>query len=218
MRINWIDLRDLLSRSYTCGYCGGSLASARGYSGKIGDKTIAHIYICHSCGNPTFFDDGERTQTPGVPFGHSVQNISDENIVKLYEEARNCCTTDSYTAAILCCRKLLMNIAVERKATKGKQFAYYVKYLANEGFVPPGGEKWVDHIRKRGNEANHEIALMERDDAKLLLSFTEMLLKFIYEFPEMIPKAKGDESRKIEVNNTPPATSGLPEKRLRGES
>jgi hypothetical protein len=49
----------------------------------------------------------------------------------------------------------------------------------------------VDHIRKKGNEANHEIALMTRVDAEELLSFSEMLLKFIYEFPSRIPGARG---------------------------
>jgi len=53
--------------------------------------------------------------------------------------------------------------------------------------VPPGGHGWVDHIRKKGNEANHEIVLMSEDDAKDLISFAEMLMKFIYEFPAKIP-------------------------------
>ena len=41
--------------------------------------------------------------------------------------------------------------------------------------------------RKKGNEATHEIAIMNQPDAKELLSFVEMLLRFIYEFPSMIP-------------------------------
>jgi hypothetical protein len=45
----------------------------------------------------------------------------------------------------------------------------------------------VDHIRKKGNEANHEIAIMSRTDAEELISFIEMLLKFMYEFPARIP-------------------------------
>jgi hypothetical protein len=45
----------------------------------------------------------------------------------------------------------------------------------------------VDHIRKKGNEATHEIALMGQADAEELIGFTEMLLKFIYEFPARVP-------------------------------
>ena len=42
-------------------------------------------------------------------------------------------------------------------------------------------------IVKKGNEATHEIAVMGEQDAKELISFIEMLLRFIYEFPSMVP-------------------------------
>ena len=64
---------------------------------------------------------------------------------------------------------------------------FYVDFLANSGYVPPNGRGWVDHIRKKGNEATHEIAVMSGADAKELLVFIEMLLKSIYEFPSRIP-------------------------------
>ena len=79
-----------------------------------------------------------------------------------------------------------MSIAVAQSAPEGKKFIEYVEYLADNGYVPPNGKGWVDHIRKRGNEANHEINLMSRADAEELISFSEMLLKFIYEFPARI--------------------------------
>jgi hypothetical protein len=47
----------------------------------------------------------------------------------------------------------------------------------------------VDHIRRKGNEATHEIALMSQQDAEELVGFSEMLLKFVYEFPNRVPKA-----------------------------
>ena len=54
-------------------------------------------------------------------------------------------------------------------------------------YVPPNGQGWVDHIRKKGNEANHEIRLMSRRDAEELILLAEMLLKFVYEFPSRVP-------------------------------
>jgi hypothetical protein len=81
---------------------------------------------------------------------------------------------------------MLMNIAVHQGAKEGLKFIEYVNYLSDNGFIPPNGKHWVDHIRKKGNEATHEIALMKETDAKELLVFTEMLLKFIYEFPSMV--------------------------------
>jgi hypothetical protein len=58
--------------------------------------------------------------------------------------------------------------------------------LAAKGYVPPDGREWVDHIRQKGNEANHEIKVMTAQDARDLVSFLEMLLKFVYEFPAKI--------------------------------
>jgi hypothetical protein len=80
-----------------------------------------------------------------------------------------------------------MNIAVSQGAKPGGSFISYVEYLASNGYVPPNGKGWVDHIRKKGNEATHEIVLMTQDDAQELISFSEMLLKFIYEFPNRVP-------------------------------
>jgi hypothetical protein len=110
------------------------------------------------------------------------------DISALYAEARNCVAIQAYTAAVLACRKLLMNIAVALGANAGETFVAYVEYLATKGYVPPNGRGWVDHIRTKGNEANHEIKLMSQPDAEELIVFAEMLLKFIYEFPSRVPK------------------------------
>ena len=83
-----------------------------------------------------------------------------------------------------------MNIAVQQGAAEGLKFIEYVTYLSEKGFVPPNGKHWVDHIRKKGNEATHEIAVMGEQDARDLISFVEMLLRFIYEFPSMVPTEK----------------------------
>lgn len=83
-----------------------------------------------------------------------------------------------------------MNIAVALSAKEGLKFIEYVEFLSGKGYIPPNGKHWVDHIRVKGNEATHEIALMTLPEASDLLTFTEMLLRFIYEFPTMIPPPK----------------------------
>ena len=80
-----------------------------------------------------------------------------------------------------------MNIAVAQGAAEGLKFIEYVDHLSSAGYIPPNGRGWVDHIRKKGNEATHEIALMQQKDAEELIAFTEMLLKFVYEFPARVP-------------------------------
>jgi hypothetical protein len=41
----------------------------------------------------------------------------------------------------------------------------------------------MNSLRTYGNEAAHEIVLKTKDEADDILTFLEMLLKFIYEFP-----------------------------------
>ena len=79
-----------------------------------------------------------------------------------------------------------MHVAVEKGAEEGKPFLEYVEYLSQKGYVPPDGKGWVDYIRTKGNEANHEIKIMSFADASDLITFSEMLLKFVYEFPAKV--------------------------------
>jgi hypothetical protein len=133
-------------------------------------------------------------QFPGVAFGREVKDIPDKSVSDLYAEARRASAAGSYTGAVLCCRKLLMHIAVSKGAKSGENFAFYVDYLANRHFVPPDSKEWIDHIRKKGNEANHEIIIMKQEDAEELIKFIELLLIFIFEFPAAIVKKTGNPS------------------------
>ena len=178
----------LASQNYICGYCGNPLASEKGYSAQhshTGQRRF--VFICHQCEKATFFDELGK-QTPGTLYGGDVKNIDDEKINMLYSEARRSFSTNSFTAVVLCCRKILMHIAVSKGAPENKNFIEYVEYLSNKNYIPPDAKWWVDYIRTKGNEANHEIAIMIEDDAKNLLSFIEMLLKIIYEFPANVNK------------------------------
>ena len=145
------------------------------------------VFICPDCSCPTFVYPGEDCRVPDAPFGSAVDNLP-ENLKALYDEARNCTANGSYTGAVLLLRKMLMNIAVDQGAKEDLNFFQYVNFLSDNHYIPPNGKHWVDHIRLKGNEATHEIALMDRSDAKDLVSFIEMLLRFIYEFPNLVPE------------------------------
>lgn len=178
----WEGLKNIRNRPFQCGHCGFHVANDRGYSKKTSKQII---YLCPNCDRPTFFDE-RGLQFPSTAPGYEVKNVPNE-LEQLYREARNCCSVSAFTASVLVSRKMLMNIAVVQGAQEGLKFIQYVEFLANNGFIPPNGKGWVDHIRKKGNEATHEISLMVQADAEELISFTEMLLKFIYEFPSRVP-------------------------------
>lgn len=42
-----------------------------------------------------------------------------------------------------------MNIAVDQGAKEGLKFIEYVTYLSDNGYTPPNGKHWDDHIRKK---------------------------------------------------------------------
>lgn len=185
---NWSNAKELKAITYNCSFCGTTVSSATGYYTSTSSTTVSTIRICPSCHFPTLIaPDGKHF--PECPPGASVPNLPIE-IEALYNEARQSAGANAPTAAVLICRKLLMNIAVTEGAEEGWSFLKYVEYLASKGYIPPKGKDWVDYVRKRGNEANHEIELMEHEDAVALVSFVEMLLRFIYEFPNMVPITK----------------------------
>lgn len=181
----WYHAAKLPSRQWTCGHCNLAVGGAGGFitgsPGQINQHRI--IYVCPSCQRPTYFEGSK--QVPGVAFGRDVGHLP-EMVGKLYTEARNCMAVNAFTSSVLACRKLLMHIAVQQGAAEGLNFFQYVQYLAGSGFVPPNGRGWVDHIRLKSNEANHEILLMERKDAEDLLTFSEMLLTFVFDFPSRV--------------------------------
>ncbi len=185
---NWLQASQIARATYVCGYCGNKVGPDRGYSAQVSAMSgYAYVLICPSCTQPTFIDISGK-QIPSVRLGKDVKGISDVGVQKLYDEARDCTAAGAYTAAVLLCRKILMNIAVQHGATEGESFVSYVDYLEQKGFVPPNGKEWVDHIRKKGNEATHEIKIMTQSECQQILHFVEMLLRFVYEFPSLLQK------------------------------
>ena len=191
--MNWKNAEKVTSRGYKCGYCASDLASEKGYiaQANIGSstRTAGRIYICHKCDKPTFFDYHDN-QTPGPIIGNPVRHIPNADIDNLFNEAKSCFSISAYTSAVMCCRKLLMNISVSEGAKEGKNFTDYVNYLNDNNYIPPNGKKWVDSIRKLGNEANHKIEFKTQKDAERILNFTEMLLRFIYELPGIMEESE----------------------------
>ncbi|MEX2288219.1 MAG: DUF4145 domain-containing protein [Planctomycetaceae bacterium] len=119
---------------------------------------------------------------PAVMLGNDVRGV-EETVQAIYDEARKATGAGAYTAAVLCCRKLLMHIAVEKGADPDLKVFEFVQYLLDKHYITADAAEWVDHIRDRGNEANHQIVIMDEDDAEELISFCEMLLRVIYEYP-----------------------------------
>lgn len=185
--MNWYQLQDIKSADYVCGFCDNLVASAKGYAANNHSDSNRSwfVRICPHCERPTFFHP-KQGRTPASKSGGKVYSLP-VDVETLYDEARNAIAASCNTGAVLLCRKLLAHIAVEQGAKEGLSFLKYVEHLSDKGFIPPNGKHWVDHIRLKGNEANHEIVIMSESDASEIISFVEMLLKFVFEFPNRVP-------------------------------
>ena len=176
----WKSLSRLGDRQYNCANCGTKVTSDLGYYNERGSR---YVYVC-PCGEPTIFN--RNSQYPSPSYGENVKGIEGTELSKLYDEARNCFSANAFTAVALCCRKLLMHIAVEKGAHEGLKFVEYVDYLYDKHLIPVDGKKWIDYIRQKGNEATHEIIVGTEEEARLLIEFSGMLLKINYEYPSVI--------------------------------
>jgi hypothetical protein len=186
--MKWLNIENVEVAKFTCAYCRSLVASDRGYTAN-GDvtNTYAYIRICPNCQYPTFFTL-RGYQHPTAAFGKPVSHLPSQEVEALYDEARNCMRVAAYIAAVMCCKKILMNMAVTEGAKEGKSFVQYLDYLKDQGFIPAKGKEWVEYVRLKGNEASYEISVMERKDAEQFITFLETLLRANCEFPATLQK------------------------------
>lgn len=179
---NWQNLGNVRTGSYVCYFCGNRVGPDNGYTTA---EARERILIC-SCGRPTYFEHSgsDIRQLPCPTYENKVNHLP-QDVQGLYDEARNCMAVNAFTAAAMGCRKILMHIAVDKGEKHGKTFKQYVDYLSGK-YIFPENQPWVDSIRDKGNDANHQIPSLSKEDAEQLIDFTEMLLKLIYEYPGRI--------------------------------
>lgn len=188
----------MLSKNFTCGYCGAYVSSDRGmplqeltegYSPNFANCHSIGVYVCPNCYMPTFIYND--IQEPGNRYGSPVKGVP-KNVNEVYEEARSCYAANAYTGTVLLCRKLLMHVAVNLGASDNLRFIEYVNYLNEKHFVSVKSHNWIDQIRKYGNEATHELEVNSQQDAQMILKFCEMLLKMNYEYPSIIEESNNN--------------------------
>jgi hypothetical protein len=183
--MKWQDVKLVPAGDWCCWSCGKEVGANQGYLMDLEGSPSAPtcIRICPRCTAPTYFSG--RLIAPQPLLGRTVEHLPSD-IGVLYNESKRAAQAGCPTAAVMVCRKILSHVAVERGAPEGS-FREHVEYLAREGYIPPNAKNWVDYVRKRGNEANHEILLMSKADADGVLTLTEALLRSVYELPSMVP-------------------------------
>ena len=172
---------------HKCGHCDRNVAGivVASYS-KQSIKWVG----CPACLKGSVVNNGVITPMPFL--GDDVQGLEDP-IKSAYLEARKSLSSKSNTACVLMCRKILMNVAVDKGDLQGKQFVDYVNYLVEQGHITPTMHVWVDKIRDLGNDATHEIPSPDDETANAALTFTTLLLKNVYETAHLLkPKSNNE--------------------------
>ena len=159
---------------YMCGHCG---TTVRGYVVNHVNPYARWWMLCPECGRGSVKNDGIILPTP--PSFAAIDGLPD-GICALYDEARASFDVQAYTGCEILCRKILMAAAVDKDAEENKQFAYYVGYLDDNGYVTPPLKKMAEVIRENGNKAAHEIVLPDQGRAKSTLVFTRRILDTMY--------------------------------------
>lgn len=212
-------------KTFQCGYCGNSVDTGIGktanpnpiyenetyadekfgpevarkywaFSDSMKSKVIG-VFICPHCNKPTFIDEIiYKTQFPLPKKENNFHHIPSE-IHKVYQEAIDSYSAGAFTGTTLLCRKLLMSIAVNLGAKENQNFAEYVKFLDDGGYITKTSRNWVDLIRTIGNKATHDLDVSTQEEAEKVLTVCEMILKINYEYPSEISNDKDDlESKK----------------------
>jgi hypothetical protein len=164
------------SQPYTCGYCGDVVTSLTGFYENCLPRH--RIYICPHCEGPTTFV-GDRPDS-GFVAPDVLANYSDD-VASLYRDACNCMAAKANIGAVLCARKLLVNIATSKGADKGASFLSSIDFLVDGGSVPADCLEQVQRLRDQGEEVDRDISESSRSDAADLLSFAKILLNSRHE-------------------------------------
>lgn len=166
---------------------------------------IAHTYArhdcywlrCINCGKGSVVNSGSQVSPAARPL-HTPRGLPELD-EQIWNEVRDCLSVGASTAAVMLCRKLLVHIAVAQglpaKNANGyaPNFQTAVTHLETEGLITRRMLPWVKRIKDVGNEANHEIARIDKDVANDVALFTEQLLKLTYEMDDLMNSASKDE-------------------------
>lgn len=167
---------------YTCGHCGTKVSGA--VVAWFNSRRTMWL-MCPECERGSVITGGNTY--PGVAFGPPLQGLPLE-VAEAYDEARRCMSVNAFTAAELICRKILMHVAADKEAKAGEAFAAYLIHLENKGYITPPMKKWVDLIRKHGNEATHKLSPPDKTRAESTVMLTAELLRVVYEMEHMASK------------------------------
>ncbi|MCZ4563558.1 DUF4145 domain-containing protein [Rhodococcus sp. IEGM 1401] len=142
---------------------------------------------CMSCRRGAVLNDRYGLAPSTMPL--DVPQGLDADTEATWNEVRSCLSARAFTASVMMCRKLLMHMAVTEglpekdDKDRAPNFFQCIDHLQSEGVITKRNRKWVDRIKDIGNEANHDLASIDKEQATTVATFTRQLLHEVYELP-----------------------------------
>ena len=171
------------TQNYVCGHC----------KIHVGGLVVAYMLnsptqwlLCTSCGHGSVQTEEDTIHPLPLP-APRVEDLPSE-VGQAYDEARKTFAVQAHTGCELLCRKILMNVAVDKGADEGKKFAYYVNYLKDGGHITASMKGMADIVRENGNQATHEIKQPDKARVEMTLEFTANVLWSVYEAEHQLKK------------------------------
>ena len=164
---------------YRCGHCGANICVSKGNQHSPGQY---YLPKCYNCDLPTIITRHDKRYPPSG-LSITVKGLP-EHIGEVYKEVKDCLVIGAWTATNMLARKLLMNVAVDKGADENKAFAYYVVWMDKSEWNTTGLKLGLDRIRAKGNDANHEIKEVSKEDVEEIFELLTMFLRLVYEFPD----------------------------------
>ena len=124
------------------------------------------------------------------PPGTDALAYTPENVALFFKEGM--ANTPRHPNAAGTMFRKTLETALKEKFPKYEGTLYQrIQKAADNGKLACDMAKWAHHIRHLGNAAAHEEEPFSEDDARDLLSFTDLLLRYLYTLPGMLDKARG---------------------------
>jgi hypothetical protein len=175
----------LHARHYECGACGRS-THGRVLASLAPSASREITWAICSCEKqePTILIKklGVTTQWP-APKEFSAGEKWPTALAKLFEEATAAYAAGAYTASAMVARKILMACACDKGDVDGKTFVQYVDFITTTVLSFADAKTSIDAIRSIGNDANHDIAFVDRPNARRALNIIRYMLDAIYSLP-----------------------------------
>ena len=173
--------------NYACGACGqttnGRVVAEMKRQGD--GKTLLWCFCSCPREEPAIVFEQEGKAVLQIPEAREFK--SDDGwppeLGQLFDEGAKAFAAGAYTAAAMVVRKVLMVCACQEGATDGEPFAKYVDHITTNVLSYPKAKDAIDKIRTIGNDANHAVRFVTREDAHRALSIVTYMLNAMYSLP-----------------------------------